>query len=327
MKNFNRLYAWCITDGNAGNVNQAKGLAQLLDLDFKQKKLSLNFPWNKMPLGFLPINKFAFKNFDEFDFTNMPKIIITCGKRSAYISIYLKNKYPSIFNIHILNPRINKSYFDLIVTPLHDKLFGENIINTEIAISHINESLINEEKLKFKKEFNSERRKICTFLVGGNSRNHKFEENEAKNLAYKINNLSKNNDFKIIVLFSRRTSNKIKKIISNKLVQKKIIWDRNENPYVSLMGYSDFIICTGDSVSMISESISSKKSVFIYKLPPRKKDNRIEHFINTVLIKNYARILENDLYDFDCQYNSQNKKIKKAIYDKYKSYMDKNENV
>ncbi len=327
MKNFNRLYAWCITDGNAGNVNQAKGLAQLLDLDFKQKKLSLNFPWNKMPLGFLPINKFAFKNFDEFDFTNMPKIIITCGKRSAYISIYLKNKYPSIFNIHILNPRINKSYFDLIVTPLHDKLFGENIINTEIAISHINESLINEEKLKFKKEFNSERRKICTFLVGGNSRNHKFEENEAKNLAYKINNLSKNNDFKIIVLFSRRTSNKIKKIISNKLVQKKIIWDRNENPYVSLMGYSDFIICTGDSVSMISESISSKKSVFIYKLPSRKKDNRIEHFINTVLIKNYARILENDLYDFDCQYNSQNKKIKKAIYDKYKSYMDKNENV
>ncbi len=327
MKNFNRLYAWCITDGNAGNVNQAKGLAQLLDLDFKQKKLSLNFPWNKMPLGFLPINKFAFKNFDEFDFTNMPKIIITCGKRSAYISIYLKNKYPSIFNIHILNPRINKSYFDLIVTPLHDKLFGENIINTEIAISHINESLINEEKLKFKKEFNSERRKICTFLVGGNSRNHKFEENEAKNLAYKINNLSKNNDFKIIVLFSRRTSNKIKKIISNKLVQKKIIWDRNENPYVSLMGYSDFIICTGDSVSMISESISSKKSVFIYKLPPRKKDNRIEHFINTVLIKNYAKILENDLYDFDCQYNSQNKKIKKAIYDKYKSYMDKNENV
>ena len=97
MKNFNRLYAWCITDGNAGNVNQAKGLAQLLDLDFKQKKLSLNFPWNKMPLGFLPINKLAFKNFDEFDFTNMPKIIITCGKRSAYISIYLKNKYPSIF--------------------------------------------------------------------------------------------------------------------------------------------------------------------------------------------------------------------------------------
>ena len=58
-----------------------------------------------------------------------------------------------------------------------------------------------------------------------------------------------------------------------------------------------------------------------------KKDNRIEHFINTVLIKNYAKILENDLYDFDCQYNSQNKKIKKAIYDKYKKHMDKNENV
>ena len=327
MKNFNRLFAWCITDGNAGNVNQAKGLAQLLGLDFKQKDLSLNFPWNKMPLGFLPINKFAFKNFDKFDLTVMPEIIITCGKRSAYISIYLKNKYPSIFNIHILNPRIDKSYFDLIVAPLHDKLSGVNIVSTEIAISHINDSLINEEKLKFEKEFSSERRKICTFLIGGNSRNHKFEENEAKNLASKINHLSKNDNFKIVVLFSRRTSNKIKKIISNKLLQKKIIWDKDENPYISLMGYSDFIICTSDSVSMISESISSKKSVFIYKLPSRKKNNRIEHFINTVLIKNYAKILENDLYDFDCQYNNQNEKIKRAIFEKYKSYMNKNYHV
>ncbi len=323
MKNFNRLNAWCITDGNAGNVNQARGLAQILGLDFKQKELSLNFPWNKLPLGFLPVNKYTFKNFNEFNLTDMPEIIITCGKRSAYISIYLKKNFPSIFNIHILNPRIDKSYFDLIITPIHDKLFGENVLSTELAISHINESLINEEKLKFEKEFKSERRKICTFLIGGNSRNHKFDEDEAKNLAVKINNLSKNNKFKIVVLFSRRTSDKIKKIITKKLLQKNLIWNKFENPYVCLMGYSDFIICTSDSVSMISESISSKKPVFIYKLPSRKKNNRIEYFINTALNKNYAKILENDLYEFDCKYNNENEEIKKTILNKYQNYADK----
>ena len=327
MTNFKNLSAWCLTDGNAGNVNQAKGLAQILGLNFKQKELFLKFPWNKLPLGFLPINKYIFKNFDEFDFTNIPEVIITCGKRSAYISIYLKKKYPSIFNIHILNPRIDKSYFDLIITPLHDKLSGENVLSTELAISHINENLINEEKLKFEKEFKFETRKICTFLIGGNSRNHKFEENEAKNLALKINNLSKNKKFKVVVLFSRRTSDKIKKIISKKLFQKNLIWNKYENPYVCLMGYSDFIICTSDSVSMISESISSKKPVFIYKLPPRKKNNRIEYFIDTILKKNYAKILENDLYDFICKYNSQNEAIKKNILTKYNRYVDKNINA
>ena len=61
MTNFKNLRAWCLTDGNAGYVNQAKGLAQLLGLNFKQKELSLKFPWNKLPLGFLPINKYIFK--------------------------------------------------------------------------------------------------------------------------------------------------------------------------------------------------------------------------------------------------------------------------
>ena len=327
MENFNSLYTWCITDGNAGNVNQAKGLAQILGLDFKQKEIYLNFPWNKLPVGFIPINKYAFKNLDEFNLSSIPNIIITCGKRSAYISIYLKRKYPYIFNIHILNPKIDKSYFDLIVTPSHDKLSGENILSTEIALSHINESMINEEKLKFEKEFKSERRKICTILIGGNSRNHKFEEKEAQKLASKINNLAKNNKFKIIVLYSRRTSNKIKTIIKSELTQKELIWDKNENPYISLMGYSDFIICTSDSVSMISESISSKKPVFIYKLPSRKINNRIENFINTVLAKNYAKLLENDLYDFDSKYNNQNEKIKKIIINKFQRYMNMNRNA
>ena len=226
-----------------------------------------------------------------------------------------------------MNPRIDKSNFDLIVAPSHDKLSGENILSTEIAISHINQSLINEEKLKFKKEFNSETKKICTFLIGGDSRNHKFEAKEAKNLANKINNLNKNQDLKIIVLFSRRTSIKIKNIIKNKLIQNEIIWDKKENPYISLMGYSDFIVCTSDSVSMISESISSNKSVFIYKLPSRKKNNRIEHFIDTVLTKNYAKLLENNLYNFDSKYNNQNEKIKKFIINKYQRYVKKNYNV
>ena len=77
MKNFNRLFAWCITDGNAGNVNQAKGLAQLLGLDFKQKDLSLNFPWNKMPLGFLPINIYL-KIFTDLTYAEIT------WQRSAY---------------------------------------------------------------------------------------------------------------------------------------------------------------------------------------------------------------------------------------------------
>ena len=42
-----------------------------------------------------------------------------------------------------------------------------------------------------------------------------------------------------------------------------ISWNEVNNPYIALLGLSKFIICTSDSVSMISEAIYSRKSVFI----------------------------------------------------------------
>ena len=323
MENFNGIEAWCITDGKAGNIHQAKGLAQLLDIKYELKEIKLNFPWDLLPVGFLPFSQFSFKNFREFRQSKIPKIIITCGKRSVYISIFLKKKFPNLFNIHILNPKVDNSNFNLIITPKHDNLIGDNVLSTELAINHINENFIKSEKLRFEGYFKSETRKICTVLTGGANKNYKFGNEEAKILTKKINDLNQDNNLRIIVLFSRRTPGKIKKIIKSNLLEDNIVWEKKENPYVSLLGYSDFIICTSDSVSMISESIYSKKPVFIHILPSKKNNNRIEKFVNSILNKNYAKVLENNLYDFKCEYQNENENIKKIVEYKYETFKNK----
>ena len=67
MDSFNRENsAWCITDGSAGMVSQVKGLALAMKLDYTLKEVKLNFPWNILPVGIVPILSSAFSNLFDF---------------------------------------------------------------------------------------------------------------------------------------------------------------------------------------------------------------------------------------------------------------------
>ena len=69
--------------------------------------------------------------------------MISCGKRSIYASLFIKKKSDSpIFSIHIQNPKINTNNFDVVVVPSHDKVVGNNVITTDLAINHITLKLL-----------------------------------------------------------------------------------------------------------------------------------------------------------------------------------------
>ena len=102
MNNFktNKL-AWCLTDGSAGMISQVRGLAEALNVSYELKEVKLNFPWNKLPVNLLPLSNKMFKNLGEFSlYGKAPDILISCGKRSIYASLFIKKKSNSpIFSI------------------------------------------------------------------------------------------------------------------------------------------------------------------------------------------------------------------------------------
>ena len=110
---------------------------------------------------------------------------------------------------------------------------------------------------------------------------------------------------------------KIKDYLKKKYSKQNIIWEGEENPYLALMHYSKYLICTSDSVSIISESVSAKKPVFIYKLPTSKRNNRIESFISTLVKKNYVKILSDRLEDYSNSYENETTEVAKTINERY----------
>ena len=92
--NINNPKIWSLTDGSQGMISQTKGLANELSVNIKEFKTEIIFPWNNLQPGILPIFDWIFKN--KLPIGEIPDLVISCGRKSVYLSIYLKK------NIQIL---------------------------------------------------------------------------------------------------------------------------------------------------------------------------------------------------------------------------------
>ena len=279
--NFEKLKIWAVTDGSQGMISQVNGLAKQLSNNIKDIKTDLIFPWNKLQPGLLPSFKWIFKN--KIPINEQPNIIISCGRKSVYFSLYFKKKYKKIINIHIQNPRVSSKNFNYIICPNHDKLYGKNIINSVGALHHFNKSN------------NSSNQKTLTCIFGGDNQHYYFDNNEANKLCNKLIQIKKNHsEIKLIIITSRRTSDSVKQIIIKKIGKIGSVWvGKGNNPYENAIHNSSYFIVTSDSTSMISETAISGKPIYVYHLPFKRRSKRILDFHKEFIQLGITRNLEN----------------------------------
>ena len=208
-------------------------------------------------------------------------------------------------------------FFDHVIAPKHDPIEGPNVIKSLLAINHINEKLLFLEADKFKEKLNTFSKPIVTLIVGGKSNNYIFDEYALMDLSKKIDDMLDKNIISLVILFSRRTDLFIKEYLYKKYSEMHTVWtDESNNPYLALLSISSCLICTGDSVSMISEAIYSKNPVYIFKLKSKKKSNRIEMFNKNLIKLGYTKELSSNLSFEKTNYENETLVIAKDILSK-----------
>jgi len=289
--NLSEFKIWTLTDGSQGMISQVMGLAQEFGKDIDQIETKLRFPWSILQPGILPVFKFIFKN--KINLKNKPNIIISCGRKSVYLSIYLKRKYKNIINIHIQNPKVSFTNFDYIITPKHDQVSGINVINSLGALHKFSPKTLEETK----DDFNVSKKNLVTCIIGGQNQHYYFKEKEALDICFLIKKLKINNPkINLLILTSRRTNDKIKNILRKKLSSISSLWlGEGKNPYTYALKYSSNFIVTSDSTSMISESTVSGKPIYIYHLPFKRISKRFEKFHRDFKKLNITRNFEDNL--------------------------------
>ena len=323
---------WIIADHRPGTYNQAIALAESLNYKYQIINLKYNY-FSKIPNFFL---KYFIRYLDKNSYNEIkriitncsycPKFIISSGRRSANVALYLKKYFNKSKIIQIMNPQLNFKKFDLVILPKHDKISSkkiDNLITTIGSLSRVDDNIIKNEQQKFQEFFNKIDKKIIVLLIGGNSKNNFYEDDSLKKLAIQISTISKNMNCHLLLLNSRRTSQENIKIFLQNLHCEYDFFDwhqlKNNNPYLASLGFADYFVVCGDSISMISECCSTGKPVYIFD---EKKISSKKHrlFHQQLYQQNYALKLENNcdkLINFPIKKLQESKRISTFILAKF----------
>ena len=272
-----KLKALLLTEGMHGMISQVEGMAKALNTEYSHRIVRLNFPWNLIPPKFTPVSQIVLKDKIYITNTEIPDLVISCGRKSIIPSILLKRKNPKIFTIHIQDPKVNLKNFDAIVAPEHDNLKGDNIYTSKGAIHYITEAEIHKAKPYLIKKIDSQ--KVVSLILGGPNKYYNFDKIELVEIFNKIKEIFVSNGYKVIIIPSMRTPKEIIDLAIREMSSCGHVVNKvDKQAYLSAYALANYVIVTCDSTSMISEAATSGKPIFVAQMIPKKDNYRFRRF-------------------------------------------------
>lgn len=180
--------------------------------------------------------------------------------------------------------------FDFAIVPEHDSPgAAPNVYVTLGAPNFIVRENLKSEAEKFLAENPPRASKKWSVLIGGDDANYRINGKWITKNVGRLLRMAENLDAELYVTTSRRTSadasDALKKMKSESssfrylLVASEIDF----NPIPAMLGFSDEVFCTDDSVNMVSEAITGGHTVVLMragrKLSPRSPINRAIAFL------------------------------------------------
>ena len=308
-----KLKGLLLTEGMHGMISQVEGLAKALDLDFTHHKVELNNFWKFIPPKLTPISNKVYKHFDATNYD----IIISCGRKSVVPSIYLKkNSQKKIINIHIQDPKVNLKHFDIIVTPEHDSIAGDNVISSKGAIHYLTEQEISSSKDYLVGRLDN-KKNYLGLIIGGPNKYYNYSNQIIERVLLKIKKISELNKLQVIAIPSIRTPKNIITMTSEILGQNHIaVNEVDKRAYLSTLAISKYLVVTCDSTSMISEAAITGKPVYVEELPAKKNDYRFKKFRDLFTKLNIIKKLDKNLEDWTYKKLDETNRIAKEIKEK-----------
>jgi uncharacterized protein len=274
------MTCWVVTSGEAGIASQALGLADAMGLTQPAvKKVTLRWPWAWAPnCAALASLAAAGRNGDQLQ-PPWPDVLISCGRKGAFLSMAVKKASQGKTSIvHIQDPRGSRRAYDAVVVPAHDRMRGDNVIVSRGALHRVSAARLKTEADAWRGAVSRLPRPLVAVLVGGNNRYYRMDGAWGRLFGAQLAAMARASGCGLMVTGSRRTPPEaMAEIVRAMDDVPAMIWDgQGANPYMGYLGLADAVIASCDSVSMISEALSTGKPVMLARVPG--KGRRFEIF-------------------------------------------------
>jgi len=273
---------WVLTDGRAGNQRQANALALALGRAAADWTLSPRAPWRWLAPRRLPGAQQAFGPDFAAALAAPPQLAIGCGRQAALATRLLRGVRCAA--VQILDPRLDPQFWDLVVAPEHDGLRGANVVTLLGSLHPVDDLWLAGARKTFP-AFGALPGPRTALLLGGSSAHADFDQDAFDDLAGQLQAVLEREGGSLLATTSRRTPAVVRARLRQRLARlPRVSWyepGEGANPYPGLLGWADRIVCTADSVNMLSEAAATHAPVFAYGV--ERIDGRPRRFVDSLL--------------------------------------------
>jgi KDO2-lipid IV(A) lauroyltransferase len=206
-----------------------------------------------------------------------PDYVISAGARAAGLNIFLARANLAS-NIAILRPgHFPLGLFTRVILPRHDIVKAPSspgVIEVQTAPNLVDRKYLEDNALALQNRFShlkSSHASKLGVLVGGDTRGLVMYEQQIRVILHQLKDIAERFQVDLLVTTSRRTSVAIEQVLSRELkdfprTALLIIANRSNVPEAvgGILGLSDHVVVSGESISMVSEAAASGKKTVVF---------------------------------------------------------------
>ena len=297
---------WTLSDGHAGNVRQAAALAAALgDHAVHAWTVIPRAPWRWLAPRTLVGAEFSFDRAFRHALATPPAIAIGCGRQAALATRLLREHGARA--VQILDPRIDPRHWDLVIAPAHDELRGDNVIPMLGSLHPVDDAWLAQAREDFSVLAQLPQPRT-TLLLGGPSRHAGMDDATLAAHFKRLETVLRRDGGSLLVTTSRRTPESWRALVRQHFASiPGMRWfgakhagnpagSDDDNPYAGLLAWADRIVCTPDSVNMLSEACATRVPVF--GIDPACTRGRLRRFNDDLLARGRVRAMDDALAAF-----------------------------
>jgi len=258
--------AWIITDGKAGMVVQARGVADALGLNCEMKTVTpRGFSKYLAPWGTISSSE-RFGQPDSAFAPPWPAVAIATGRASIpYIRALKMAAGAACYTVVLQDPKSGPKTADLIWVPQHDTLRGPNIITTPTSPHSFSATRMASLRKTIPPGIERLPGPRVTIIIGGKNSAYKFTEADDARLEHALRSIAKLG-VSFMITTSRRTHQRLLNAVDKATSSSpRILWTGDgPNPYASFLAHADALVVTADSVNMTGEACATGRPVHVF---------------------------------------------------------------
>lgn len=291
-----------VSDGKRGHVHQTEGVLHKMRgavgrkveirmtrggywlllafvLFSRRFRFSRGFIWARVKRALVGI-----QGLERFS----PDVIISAGSLTHPVT-YLLGKVWNARTVVCMAPSVlSPRDFDLVVAPRHDRerCRGGNVIYTIGAASNVSEGTIFAEAVALYSKLKGRVTRPVGLLFGGDSAARRMDVETAREILGETLLACEENDLTLLCCTSRRTPAAVEELIEKELASHPrcaylLLASKDpENPVPGIIGLSEAVVVTDDSVSMVSEIATGGKPAVVVEIGRKGNGSKFDRLFS-----------------------------------------------